>query len=512
MVSYADLLDARPERFQRAAESWRDLALRLERHADDLDRRVLAPLRGDGWTGAANAAAVGHVTVVHGDYVTSHEQLRRNAAVLEELGDEVAAAQRGLLDAVRQAAADGIGIGGDGTVASPSIQARVDESLDRATRADERATLRFTAPCRGVEQRGDVVAESGRTVPEDLGDDPYERAKAWAALSAEERDRLKREFPQEIGSLDGIPARDRDDCNRLLFDGHLRRAHDRLAELDASKPQPFFFEHPDSYRARMERWMTDRAQAEDRVAGLETIKDRIGHQPPAYLVGLDPSGDGKAIIAINDPDRARNVAVYVPGTGSGLVPGIAEDIKRADLMADGDTAAYVWIGYDAPDTAEPTLTQPLPDAMWDHYAKDGQQDLRTFLHGVQATHDGDPHLTGIGHSYGSLVMGMALTDPSDVPVDDLVLVGSPGVGLRDVSGLSVPAEHVWVGLSRNDEIHKANDANTDGVHGWFGRDPADAEFGATVFDAGDGRHNDYWNNGTSLANILGVVRGGSGDG
>ncbi|MFI1285037.1 alpha/beta hydrolase [Streptomyces sp. NPDC020858] len=52
-----------------------------------------------------------------------------------------------------------------------------------------------------------------------------------------------------------------------------------------------------------------------------------------------------------------------------------------------------------------------------------------------------PTPTVLGHSYGTLVAGKALTEHSDLPVDNVIFVGSPGVGMastrRDSSSFSM---------------------------------------------------------------------------
>ena len=58
-------------------------------------------------------------------------------------------------------------------------------------------------------------------------------------------------------------------------------------------------------------------------------------------------------------------------------------------------------------------------------ARAGGEDLAAFYQGVNASRTDDPHLTALGHSYGSLTTGYALQHDG-TGVDDAVLFGSPG--------------------------------------------------------------------------------------
>ena len=72
----------------------------------------------------------------------------------------------------------------------------------------------------------------------------------------------------------------------------------------------------------------------------------------------------------------------------------------------------------------------------------------------------DPHLTALGHSYGSLTTAYALQQAHGV--DDAVLFGSPGIGTDHVGDLHVPPGHTGV-------VEAAWDPVAD--LGWFGDDP-----------------------------------------
>lgn len=87
----------------------------------------------------------------------------------------------------------------------------------------------------------------------------------------------------------------------------------------------------------------------------------------------------------------------------------------------------------------------------------------------------------MGHSYGSTVVGETATN-GGTHSDELVFLGSPGVGVDHASQLDVPSDHVWGGTSRDEEIHSATsinplDYNNGRDDHWFGVNPSDPAFG-----------------------------------
>ncbi|HEY2763441.1 MAG TPA: alpha/beta hydrolase [Pseudonocardiaceae bacterium] len=75
-----------------------------------------------------------------------------------------------------------------------------------------------------------------------------------------------------------------------------------------------------------------------------------------------------------------------------------------------------------------------------------------FQDGLRATHQGPPsHNTVLGHSYGSTVVGYAARDHRIV-ADDVIFVGSPGVGVEHATDLHLPPSHVWSSHAANDLV------------------------------------------------------------
>jgi hypothetical protein len=116
----------------------------------------------------------------------------------------------------------------------------------------------------------------------------------------------------------------------------------------------------------------------------------------------------------------------------------------------------------------------------------------------------------VGHSYGSLVVGKAAAD-GGFDADEVVFVGSPGVGVDSAAQLNVPPGHVWSSTARTDLIQYAAVSPVGLLGGfgrpdhylWFGHNPSDPGFGARTFatqpDAG---HLGYWDPGRPALDAL----------
>ena len=118
-----------------------------------------------------------------------------------------------------------------------------------------------------------------------------------------------------------------------------------------------------------------------------------------------------------------------------------------------------------------------------------------------------PHaeITMIGHSYGSVVAGLA-ADHLPSQVKDLVVIGSPGMGVARVADLGTSA-HVWAGQSTADWIDWVPSGQILGAgHGAM---PTSPGFGDRVFGTGGvSDHDHYLAPGTqSLGNIVQIVLG-----
>jgi pimeloyl-ACP methyl ester carboxylesterase len=122
-------------------------------------------------------------------------------------------------------------------------------------------------------------------------------------------------------------------------------------------------------------------------------------------------------------------------------------VRASELAPESATSTVMWLGYDAPDFVQEAASRSRATA--------GATGLRQFTEGLRVTHLGPPaHQTVLGHSYGSLVVGSAAAQPG-LATDEVVFVGSPGVGVDSAAELAVPPDRVWSSTSRSDVIQWA---------------------------------------------------------
>ncbi|UFS96938.1 alpha/beta hydrolase [Nocardia huaxiensis] len=447
-------------------------------------------------------------------------QLRANhiGAVLIDIADALAdiAALDGFRAAVREiereAAAKGCELSDDGSVSPPcaasgnpvvdlalqvcfdaeaaALQARLVPLLHQAGDTDQHLGERLSAAAETLY----ALAAAPDPEPRDptvlaclagtgaLPEDPKLLCVLWESLSPADRDALFAYDPA-IGNRDGIPAVARDYYNRLAIDHQRETVRAQLTALEC--------EHPDWVRdrnlptgyadgVRLIEWTDARIALENRLAGYDSVLAASDSALASRLL-LAVDDDGHAAIAMNNPDSARNVAAFVPGTDSTLDT-LTRGVQRASALfysarfADpaARTSVITWYGYDSP--------PGLGDALLDRFADEGGPALDRFTDGLRATHDGLPsHNTLVGHSYGSTLIGVAAGDGGALAVDDLIFAGSPGVEAGHVSDLRLegiaPAdnhEHVFATADGADPIPYFG-----GVA--HGVSPADPLFGATVF-------------------------------
>lgn len=352
----------------------------------------------------------------------------------------------------------------------------------------------------------------------ELGKDPVAINAWWLALSAAEREALKVSDPDIIGNTDGIPIQDRDDANRA----HLSALLNTLKQMKddgetlSEEQQELYDQADEIYRG------LSRAEGE---------KDLDGNPIPAYLMLYDPyaaGGDGYGAIAFGNPETADHVSVNVPGFGNTLsnidgLAGSAFDVRdAAERQGNGTVASIAWIGYDAPEF-EGSVNGVIDGlgVAGEYKAEAGARNLEAFVDGLRATRQGgDPHMTVIGHSYGSTTVAKAAGQDGTLDVDDIVLVGSPGAGDENRQASDLRG-NVYVGSAGDDFVTRLG-GHSDAS---LGADPASEGFGGTRFDVdtpGDFAFDDWKTNldlhtsyfdsdSASLANVGKVVAGAGGD-
>jgi hypothetical protein len=311
--------------------------------------------------------------------------------------------------------------------------------------------------------------------------------------------------PQNLTQLDGIPVDVRDQAARLA----VHQERDSLTALAATSL-------PGATAKRVR----------DELAALESISDRLDGQfaeSRPYLLAIDALND-RAVIASGNPDRATNVVTVVPGVGSGLTK-VGESLDAMDNIMSAataraqdfdDVATISWLDYQAPTDLEHAASL-APATTAGH-------DLDRFDEGLRMTHLEKPaHDTTVGHSYGSTVVGLAATSHS-FTADDVVLVGSPGVGVDQAADLGMDPSHVWATMAADDPIRLAVDpvarakaAMTGQASAamWFGTAPTAPEFGGQTFASSSGdllnplaAHLSYFDESArSLTNIADIAIG-----
>lgn len=546
-LTWAQLRDLKCAELEGAADGWGRSSNRADAARDRIEQQLLTGLR-DTQEGEAAQAAVARLRQLGRNFQYVYTECGLLRTTLNSLAHEVKTQQRVLKEALDDAAALKFTVHADGSVTYPAggeglidgaplrggtasssgapgllspsglvapnpHAARAQDIADRVTGA-VRAAAEIDWRYAGILRR--LRAEEGLKVPDSTWKDaagdaaevrdaagaylkdaiphdasPAERRDWWAGLTQEQREEYLAVYPDQIGNLDGIPALVRDAANR----DNLQLLIGKLEGRDDEK-------------------------SVTQLAGLREIDRQLGAaakpgEPPMFLLGVSDEGNGRAIVSYGNPDTAKNVAAYVPGLGTSLDKEFAEgDLKRARDTAigaryyDPSSAAIAWLGYDAPQAVDGFNSLAVAG---DGRAVEGGARLNEFTAGLSATNDHeDPHLTAIGHSYGSRTVGAATQQGGGIPgVDDIVLVGSPGVGVERAEDLGVGRGHVFVGSAENDVVTKMPskqqaaagavaalsgpfvyvvgdiaDQGDDDL--WFGKDPASKAFGAQRFPVDDG--------------------------
>lgn len=354
-----------------------------------------------------------------------------------------------------------------------------------------------------------VVAQTRLSMPQPPpGANAEEVYRWWNSLTQGEREQLIAEHPPELGNLNGIPADVRDQINTAVLNDDLDRPVD--------DPR--------------------RRNAEQVKLGLDHDRGADpGNQRPVMLWAYDPlafGGEGRAAIAIGDPDHADHVAVIVPGAASSVASGwlhgghndainLYDQSKAA--YPDTDLSVIAWMGYATPDGySDSRIASP-----W--LARTGGVQLAQDVNGLQTTHLGpEPHVTVLGHSYGSTTVADAFAG-SGARANDVILLGSPGTDLaHGATDFHLDGGNVYVGAASSDPVSWLGEAggvpnelnkalgHPFGRYVGLGTDPAGDAFGSIRFRAevpgGDGlsfrNHSHYYAlGGEALRSMAQIVMG-----
>lgn len=552
-LTWQQLRDLKRTEFEDAGDGWHEVSGRADADRVRTDKAMTAKLR-DTQDSESAKAAVARLERLSRNYHYIHTESGLVRTTLNGLAAELAVPQRELTQALEEAAGLKFTVHADASVSYPSavvcgdplagetgekkvaggtaqgsarlplepppglngqpgfdlnpnpyaamaqdIADRIARSVRSATEIDGRyaSALRKLKAAAGLDVTeatlkdvaGDTAAVR-RAAGEYLADDiPYDESPAarrdwWDGLDEEQRREYVDVAPDLIGNLDGIPSLVRDEANRNYLPVLIESLERRGGE-----------------------------EAETMLGGLRKIEEKLAEptRVPMYLLGIGDEGNGRAIVAYGNPDTSKNVAAYVPGLGTKLDAEFgggtvqrAMDTAKGAREYDPSSAAIVWLGYDAPQSG---------DVISRGDAERGAPAYNAFMNGLEVTNENrDPHMTAIGHSYGSLTVGTAAQQNGGIPgADDIILVGSPGVGADNAVDLGVGKGHVYVGAADNDVVTQLPSKQQSGagflgllaggplgsyVVGdladqgdddlYFGKDPASEAFGATRFEVDPG--------------------------
>lgn len=516
---YSELLRQDFSDLEAASKSWRGLVKKFSDAKVESGRKVSGPLHAAGWEGESAHYGFAALEATESKLGTAGTNVGLIASVLETLNDKMQTAQRKLRNAVHDAETAGHTVTADGWVEPKqaidpkyhndpdyedvqreanrdlgSYRSRIGDAISEALTASSQAAeaLRQIDPF-DLDKRygGEKAREDAERVAKFMGLDeksipdgkrPKENADWWVGLDDFEKRVYLAAFPDRIGALDGLPANVRDQANRTVIENQLNDYALRENSLGV--------------------------QEQSAYSSLQNLKNRFDQADTApehkrlYVLGIGTEGDGKAIVAMGNPDKADHTAVLVPGTDTDLgnMPGQIARIDRLQEAAlsqspNENVSVISWLGYDAPEIDGSVASKGR--------AEEGAADLRSFTEGSRVAHEGERgHLTVIGHSYGANTVGVAASEGRGLDTDDIIALGSPGMGVDKASDLQVDPGHVWVGATQQDRIVKLFSDLTLGIN------PAREGFGAQPMAVNDGGHSSYWDSGgESLRNQGRIIVG-----
>lgn len=234
----------------------------------------------------------------------------------------------------------------------------------------------------------------------------------WDSMTAEQKRGLPlSQLTDVYGYAPSLSGRMRDEANRIALERYLdMRPPAGKVELEA-------------YQRMM--------------SAAHQVQRALKEHPDAQLLAFDPTGGSSVhvILSLGDVDHADNVAVYAQGWTSGAdhdngLTNPVNEMAALRAKTGGNTATVVWMDYDAPQSEGGWIV----NAQQSPYAEAGARNLTAFVDGIRSNNPA-AHVTGLGHSYGSYVTGLAAQQTT--AFDSLVVFGSPGLGTSNLSDLNV---------------------------------------------------------------------------
>jgi hypothetical protein len=296
--------------------------------------------------------------------------------------------------------------------------------------------------------------------------------------------RLADRRPDQIGELNGAPA-------QLRFRANIHRitrARDALQVLDdAGKAN--------KNDKRRLKTLNDLLTP---VTVVTTGPDgrRVTLLQHRQFLSVDTDGKGRAVEVHGDLSRARRMAFMVPGMGNSLdrMPDLVARSKAVQNEAGEGTVAVTWLGYDSPSN--------VLQAAGKERAYDAAPGVRADLVALRLEMPPDTPITGVGHSFGTVVIGQACL--YGARFDRVFFTGSPGVDpdVHSAADLHLGPQMLIVERAPGDYVVYTQ---------WHGSDPAnwpDVVRAATAGGEPVHWHQRYYRPGTeSLKNAGRAVRG-----
>ncbi|UGT53966.1 alpha/beta hydrolase [Nocardia asteroides] len=456
---------------------------------------------GDYWAGASGDTARSRVAVIHADTVKIAAALDSAATAATAGALDIAGHRRTVIKHVDDALAALFDVADDGTVSASqkmylTLVARVGAAMAQRAwiKLVADAADRTTTVQQGLADLLAADLRAGSAIRDAFGDDvfttrasitnganPLENMPAadasvesnrhwWNSLTESQQDQVIKTYPDQIGNRDGIPIEARDQANRLRLPALIAVAEDEQRTVAAQ-----FGTGSDEYRA-----------ATAKLADLKAVDQAIKNPEPVaegskrHLILLDTTSgrQTRAAVSVGNPDKSTHVSVTTPGLDTTVRGGIGGMTNEAAALQSeaatqlglagrsGESVATVaWIGYDPPQVKGVWSEGQYGDAVsgvsevsQTDQAAEGGQLLNRFYNGLEASHEGSqaPHITAVGHSYGSLTTGLAL-QAGEHPVEDMVVYGSPGIAAETPQQLGLDDGHAYVMRTDDDPIKWAQD-------------------------------------------------------
>ena len=543
MTSIATVLSWKPDQLSGVVD---DL-IACRRTLVDLQDELDAGAPPSSWVSAAAALARPAHQELGNDLADIVAEISSVLTAVDTESQSLALARRQLEDAVEHARSSGFTVDtatGDVVDARPNdelteteaddrqaqcneIVDRIEQALRSAVSADEQLAATLDQAATGLDLTGSDLSDASDTGASQADDDvlaPPDGSAAdqnawWNGLTEAEQLKVIAENPRWIGNSDGIPAWARDQANRSLIDDYRSELQDEADRLQKNLDDNFFGGTFTDDDARLE-------DVKNKLKALDEIDKTLAKPGDRQLLLLDPYGGEQmhAAVSNGNVDTADHVAAFTPGLTSTVQDSLgdydsnmAEMQRRAEAEASrygdgGSVATVTWLGYDAPQMGT-DLINPGRSVANDDLAQAGAKDLNDFYNGIDASRDVDPHLTALGHSYGSLTTGLALQQQNGV--DDMAIFGSPGLGTSHIEDIDVPDGHAYRIEAKNDVVADAGGTAPFGIDpshmdGMTGLSAKDADLLGERFGASGG-HSEYLNDNTTSQHNMAALIAGSRD-